>query len=176
MPHVDYVDPEDADERTRDILEADADYYGRPSLFARAMASDPGAFAARREYHRRLVDGGPLATRTCELVYLAVSVTNDCEYCVASHRAALVEQVGVDETTVDALARGDTAQFDERECAAISFAEQVAADPSAVTATHLDALQDAGFDDAAIVGLLGVAATAVSANTIADALDVQPAD
>jgi uncharacterized peroxidase-related enzyme len=173
---LDYVSAEDADAETAALLATDADQYGEPSLFARAVANNPAFLAARQQYHEAVLDAADADRRFAELVYLAVSVTNDCEYCVASHRAALVEQVGVDETTVDALARGDTAQFDERECAAISFAEQVAADPSAVTATHLDALQDAGFDDAAIVGLLGVAATAVSANTIADALDVQPAD
>lgn len=173
---LDYVSAEDADAETAALLAADADQYGEPSLFARAVANNPAFLAARQQYHEAVLEAAGTDRRFAELVYLAVSVTNDCEYCVASHREALVEQVGVDEETVDALARGETERFDERERAAISFAKQVATDPTAVRATHLDALRDASFDDAAVVGLLGVTATAVSANTIADALDVQPED
>jgi len=176
MPHVDYVDPETADERARELLDADADYYGRPSLFARAMANNPDVFAARRAYHRDLVDADELATRTAELVYLAVSVENGCDYCVASHREQLVERTDVPDDDVAALARGDHEPFDARERAAVAFAEQVASDPAGVDDAHLQALRDSGFDDAAVVRLLTVAAAAVAANTIADALDVQPAD
>jgi uncharacterized peroxidase-related enzyme len=176
MPFVDYVDPEDTEERTRELLAADADYYGRPSLFARAMANDPGAFAARRAYHRQLVDGGPLATRTCELVYLAVSVTNDCEYCVASHREQLVERTDVPDEDAAALARGDHDQFEGRERAAVAFAAQVAREPQSVDGAHHGALREAGFDDDAVVRLVAVAAAAVAANAIADALGVDPTD
>lgn len=176
MPFVDYVDPDEADERTRELLAADADYYGRPSLFARAMANDPAAFDARRTYHRALVDDGPLSTRTCELVYLAVSVTNDCDYCVASHREQLVERTAIPDSDVAALARGDHDHFEGSERAAVEFAAQVARDPQAVDAAHHEALREAGFDDAAVVRLVAVAAAAVAANAIADALGVDPTD
>lgn len=176
MALLDYVDPEAATGRAAELLAADADRYGRPSLFARAMANDPGALAARSEYTARLVEGADLDARLGELVYLAVSVTNDCEYCVASHREVLVEQVGLPAETVDALAAGDLEGFDERERAAVEFAVQVARDPEAVDERDIGALSAAGFDDAAVVRLLAVAAAAVSANTIADALDMQPSD
>lgn len=176
MPLIDYVDPERADEETRELLEADAEYYGRPSLFARAVANNPDVFAARREYHRRLVSGGDLGERLAELVYLAVSVTNDCEYCVASHREVLVERVGLPPEDADALARGDLSRFSERERAAVAFARQVARDPTGIDEAHRAALREVGFDDAAVVGLLAVATAAISANAIADALDIHPAD
>ncbi|MDH5020323.1 carboxymuconolactone decarboxylase family protein [Halobacterium rubrum] len=174
--HLEYVTAADADEETAELLAADADQYGEPSLFARAVATNSDVLAARQRYHDAVVDAAGVDRRLAELVYLAVSVANDCEYCVASHREALVEQVGVPDADVDAVARGDTDAFDDRERAAIGFAEQVAADPSAVSAGDVDALRDAGFDDPAIVGLLAVAATAVSANTVADALNIRPGD
>lgn len=176
MALLDYVDPEAVDERTRELLAADADYYGRPSLFARAMATDPDVFAARSDYHRRLVAEGDLEIRVCELVYLAVSVANDCEYCIASHREQLVERVGLDPEEVGALARGDTSGLTGRERAAVAFAEQVARDPKGVDEAHLDALREAGFDDPAIVRLLTVATAAVAANAFADALHIHPSD
>lgn len=172
---LDYVSPE-ADDEVASLLAADAETYGEPSLFARAVANNPGVLAARQQYHDAVLDAAGVERRLAELVYLAVSVTNDCEYCVASHRDALVEQVGLEDSVVDALARGDTEDFDDRERAALAFAERVAADPSAVDEADVRSLRDAGFDDPDIVGLLAVAATAVSANTIADALDIQPGD
>lgn len=176
MPLLDYVDPETADGRTRELLEADADYYGQPSLFARAMANNPDVFAVRREYHRRLVGEGEVSERLAELVYLAVSVTNDCSYCVASHREQLVERVGLPGAEVEAVARGDHAGLDDRERAAVELAGQVARDPEAVEEAHLAALREVGFDDAAVVRLLTVAAAALAANAIADALSVHPSD
>jgi len=176
MALIEYVDPEAADERTRELLAADADYYGRPSLFARAVANAPDVFAARSEYHRRLVSEGDLDTRLCELVYLTVSVTNDCDYCVASHREQLVERVDVPDGTVEAIARGDHSGLDECERVAVGFAEQVARDPAGVDEAHLDARAEAGFDDAEVVRLVAVAAAAVAANTVADALGIDPTD
>lgn len=176
MALIDYVDPASADGRVRELLEADADYYGRPSLFARAMATNPDVLAARSEYHRRLVTDGDLETRLCELVYLAVSVANDCSYCVASHREQLVERVGVPREQADALARGELSGLTGRERTAVAFAEQVATDPEGVDEAHLEALRDAGFDDPAVVRLLTVATAAIAANAFADALGIRPTD
>lgn len=176
MALVDYVDPETADERTRRLLDADAEYYDRPSLFARAVAVNPDVFEARSEYHRRLVTEGGLDTRLCELAYFAVSQANDCPYCVASHAEKLVAHEGVPPEGVEAIVRGDLSGFDERERAVIGFARQVATDPKRVDGAHLEALREVGFDDPAIVRLLAVSTAAVAANAIADALDVHPED
>lgn len=176
MALIDYVDMDTASGRTKELLDADADRYGGPSLFARAMANDPDVLAARNEYSTRLLEDGELGSRLGELVYLAVSVTNDCEYCVASHREVLVERVGIPTEAVDALANGDLDDFTERERAAIEFARNVARDPDDVDEREFRALSETGFDDADIIRLLTVAATAISANTIADALDIHPSD
>lgn len=176
MTLVDYVDHDSADDRTRALLAANAADYDRPSLFARAVPNDPEVFAARSEYYRRLVDEGAIDTRLCELAYFAVSATNDCPYCVASHAENLVVHEGVPPTDVDGIVAGDLSSFDERERAAIEFARQVAADPRRVDEPHLAALRDVGFDDPTIVRLLVIAAAAVAANTIADALNVHPQD
>jgi uncharacterized peroxidase-related enzyme len=176
MPLIDYVDPETDDDRLAALLDRDAEYYDDPSLFALAMANNPDVFDARSDYHRRLVEGSEFDTRLAELVYLTVSVTNDCEYCVASHREQLVERVGVPESDVTALAQGEYDGFSDRERAVVELAEQTAMDPNGVDTTHRDALYDAGFDDGEIVRLLTVAAAAIAANTLADALNIHPTD
>jgi AhpD family alkylhydroperoxidase len=57
--------------------------------FWRALANHPPTLA--RTWHAlKDVMGGPgeLDPLVRELIYLAVSITNSCEYCIASHRAA----------------------------------------------------------------------------------------
>lgn len=173
---LDYVDPASVDDRTRELLADDADRFGAPSLFALALGNAPDVMAARADYHTRLVEEGPLERRLCELVYLAVAVEADCEYCIASHRRALVEQVGVPQGEVEALAAGEAAPFDDRELAAIEVGRQLADAPDGVGGEHVMALREAGFDDAEIVRLVVVAAAGLAASAIADALGIDPAD
>lgn len=176
MAHLDYIDPQSADARTRALLETDTEYYDEPSLFARMLANNPDVLASRSEYHRGLVADGEIGERVGELVYLAVSVANDCSYCIASHREHLVEQVGLPREDVAAVVASDLAGFSDRERTIIEFSNLVALDPKAIDATHIQALHETGFEDGEIVRLVTVAAAAVAANTIADALGIDPAD
>jgi AhpD family alkylhydroperoxidase len=56
--------------------------------FWKALARDPATL--RRTWHsiKEIMAPGPLDTLTKEMVYLAVSTTNQCNYCIASHTAA----------------------------------------------------------------------------------------
>lgn len=173
---LDYVDPETAEGEAAALLERDAEYYGIPSLFARALTNNPAAFEARADYHNRIVLDGEIEDRIGELIYLAVSVANECEYCTASHREVLLEFVGLPDGDVEALTSGDLSEFDGRERAVLEFATQVARDPKRLTDDHVDALRAVGYDDANIVRLLLVTTAAISANTVADALNILPAD
>lgn len=176
MVLIDYVNPTDVDGKARELLDRDTEIYGHPSLFAMALATDPDGLEARQEYQTSLVHDGEIDSRICELVYLAVSVSNDCEYCVASHRAVLVEQMDVPDSAVDALARDELSPFEAEERAAIEFAKQVARNPKEVDESHLETLYAAGFDDKAVIRLLLIATAAISANAIADSLHIDPSD
>ncbi|MDZ7702199.1 MAG: peroxidase-related enzyme [Halobacteriales archaeon] len=176
MAHLDYVDPDDVPPATRALLEADAETYGRPSLFARALAHNPAVLAARAEYTRSIAADGGLEPELLELATVAVSAANDCAYCVASHVERLIEGLAVPAEHARAVARGDYAALDERELAAVEFAQQLARDPEGVGTEGIEALREAGFDDAGIVALVTACATAVSANAIADALGIDPGD
>lgn len=56
--------------------------------FWRALAHDPDALARTWEDVKRVMAPGSLDLLTKELVYIAVSATNGCAYCVHSHTAA----------------------------------------------------------------------------------------
>ena len=56
--------------------------------FWRALANDPATLRRTWESLKEVMAPGALNPLTKELVYLAVSVTNSCAYCTASHGAA----------------------------------------------------------------------------------------
>jgi AhpD family alkylhydroperoxidase len=56
--------------------------------FWKALAHDPVALRRTWESIKQIMAPGALDTVTKEMVYLAVSVTNQCPYCIASHTAA----------------------------------------------------------------------------------------
>jgi len=56
--------------------------------FWRTLAHDPALLAATWERLKVVMAPGALDPLTKELVYLAVSTANGCEYCIHSHTAA----------------------------------------------------------------------------------------
>lgn len=56
--------------------------------FWKYLARDPKTLKRTWESLREVMAPGALDPLTKELVYLAVSVTNNCTYCIASHTAA----------------------------------------------------------------------------------------
>jgi len=60
--------------------------------FWKALANDPPTLRRTWESIKQVMAPGALDPLTKELVYLAVSVTNGCAYCTASHAAAAKKQ------------------------------------------------------------------------------------
>ncbi|MEY3665928.1 MAG: hypothetical protein RLZZ153_2110 [Pseudomonadota bacterium] len=54
----------------------------------RVLANDPALLRRTWEQTRAAMSAGALDALTKELIYLAVSITNDCEYCINTHTAA----------------------------------------------------------------------------------------
>ncbi len=56
--------------------------------FWKALAHDPSALKRTWESVKQIMQPGALDPLTKEMMYLAVSATNQCGYCIASHTAA----------------------------------------------------------------------------------------
>src|ERR671924_219144 len=56
--------------------------------FWKALARDPATLKRTWESVKQVMGPGALDPLTKEMIYLAVSVTNGCGYCIASHTAA----------------------------------------------------------------------------------------
>jgi len=56
--------------------------------FWKALANDPATLERTWRDVKQIMSAGALDPLTKELIYLAVSVTNNCEYCIHSHTAS----------------------------------------------------------------------------------------
>jgi AhpD family alkylhydroperoxidase len=56
--------------------------------FWKYLANDPVTLRRTWESIKEVMAPGALDVRTKEMIYLAISVSNGCEYCTASHGAA----------------------------------------------------------------------------------------
>jgi AhpD family alkylhydroperoxidase len=56
--------------------------------FWKAIAHDPATLKRTWESLKHIMGPGALDPLTKELLYIAVSVTNNCQYCIASHTAS----------------------------------------------------------------------------------------
>ena len=54
----------------------------------RVLANDPALLARTWAQTRATMSPGALDGLTKELIYLAASITNDCEYCIRTHTAS----------------------------------------------------------------------------------------
>lgn len=67
------------------MLTRQTDYVNN---FWKALAHDPVTLRRTWESVKQVMASGALDALTKELIYLAVSVSNQCNYCIASHTAA----------------------------------------------------------------------------------------
>jgi AhpD family alkylhydroperoxidase len=56
--------------------------------FWKALANDPATLKRTWESVKQIMAPGALDALTKEMIYVAVSVSNQCPYCIASHGAA----------------------------------------------------------------------------------------
>jgi AhpD family alkylhydroperoxidase len=103
MPLIDY---EDASPEVRavydDIMEIrQVDWVNN---FWKALAADPVTLRRTWESVKEVMAPGALDPLVKELVYVAISVTNGCEYCIASHTAGARAKGATEEQLAELLA------------------------------------------------------------------------
>src|SRR6202790_3962670 len=94
--------------------------------FWKALANDPATLKRTWESIKQIMAPGALDPVTKEMLYIAVSVTNQCSYCIASHTASarnkgmtdamlreLMAVIGMANET-NALAAGYQVEIDEQ--------------------------------------------------------------
>lgn len=173
MALIDLLDPESSPE-LRELYESSR--YGNESPYRRVRLHNPAVLQAQNEYQDALFEAGPVDEALYEYIMVTVAQTNDCDYCLGSHRLKLMSIAGVSEDVIDELSDRNYETLDDRERAVVEFAEQVTDDPHRVTESHIESLRSVGFDESDIIQLLAVIGTCNTANMIVSSLGITPED
>ena len=147
-----------------------------PNVFS-TLAHRPDEFRAFFAYHDALMlkEGG-LSKAEREMIVVATSSANDCQYCVVAHGAILriyaknplvADQVAVNYRKAD---------VSPRQRAMLAFAIKVATDSAAIDEPDFAVLREHGFDDEDIWDIGAIAAFFALSNRMANMIAMRPND
>jgi uncharacterized peroxidase-related enzyme len=178
-PYSRYPEPEMAavpDDIRERILKVQEKSGFVPNVFL-LLARRPDEFRAFFAYHDALMDKpGGLSKAEREMIVVATSAANQCQYCVVAHGAILriraknplvADQVAVNYRKAD---------ITTRQRAMLDFAMQVALASHTVDETAIEQLTREGFDDEDVWDIITIAAFFGMSNRIANATSTRPND
>ena len=147
-----------------------------PNVFL-TLAHRPDEFRAFFAYHDALMEKpGNLSKAEREMIVVATSNANQCQYCVVAHGAILriraknplmADQVAVNYRKAD---------ITPRQKAMLDFAMKVSARAQEVDDQDFDALQQHGFDQEDIWDIAAIAAFFGLSNRLANVTSMRPND
>ncbi len=99
MAHVDLIQYEQASEEVKEVFDDIKNLRKIPDVnnFWKCLAHHPPTLKRTWESLRDIMAPGALDSLTKEMIYVAVSASNGCEYCIHSHTAAARKQGMTDE-------------------------------------------------------------------------------
>src|SRR5512134_4081482 len=147
-----------------------------PNVFL-ALAHRPDEFRAFFAYHDALMEKeSGLSKAEREMIVVATSAANQCQYCVVAHGAILriraknplmADQVAINYRKAD---------ITERQKAMLEFAMKVALESHAVDDADMAALKAAGFTDEDVWDIAAIAAFFALSNRMANFTAMRPND
>ncbi len=147
-----------------------------PNVFL-ALAHRPDEFRAFFAYHDALMEReSGLSQAEREMIVVATSNGNGCQYCVVAHGAILrvraknaliADQVAVNYKKAD---------ISDRQKATLDFAMKVSNDAGAVGEADFETLRGHGFTDEDIWDIAGITAFFGLSNRMANVLSLRPND
>jgi uncharacterized peroxidase-related enzyme len=147
-----------------------------PNVFL-VLARRPDEFRAFFAYHDALMekDGG-LSKAEREMIVVATSALNHCQYCVVAHGAILRVRARKPLLADQVATNYRKADLNARERALLDFACKVATESYAVDDTDLDAMRANGFDDEDIWDATAITAFFALSNRLANVTAMRPND
>lgn len=145
-----------------------------PNVFL-VLARRPEEFRAFVGYHDALMEkSGGLSKAEREMIVVATSALNECQYCVVSHGAILRIRAR-DALISDQLATNyRKADITPRQRAMLDFAVKTSRSAQEIDDADVAALQAHGFDDEDIWDIAAIAAFFAMSNRIANAFSMRP--
>jgi uncharacterized peroxidase-related enzyme len=179
-PPISRFPPPELAELPQDIRERIAEVQEKsgfvPNVFL-ALARRPEEFRAFFAYHDALMEKpGGLSKAEREMIVVATSGLNQCQYCVVAHGAILriraknpfvADQVAINHRKAD---------LEPRQKAMLDFAVKVAERSHAIDDKDYAELKSHGFSDDDAWDIAAIAAMFAMSNRLANAFSIRPND
>jgi len=147
-----------------------------PNVFL-TLAHRPAEFRAFFAYHDALMEKESGLTKAeREMIVVATSGANRCQYCVVAHGAILRIRARNPRVADQVAVNYNKAEITPRQKAMLDFAMKVATESHTVTEADLAALREAGFSDEDIWDIGAVAAFFALSNRMANMIAMRPND
>jgi uncharacterized peroxidase-related enzyme len=145
-----------------------------PNVFL-MLAHRPAEFRAFMAYHDTLMDKAEgLSKAEREMIVVAVSARNQCQYCVVAHGAILRIRAKNPLIADQLAANWRKADITDRQRAMLDFALKVTDRANEVDDSDHAALREAGFDAEAIWDIAAIAAFFGMSNRLANVASLRP--
>ena len=145
-----------------------------PNVFL-ALAHRPDEFRAFFAYHDALMEKeGGLSKAEREMIVVATSNANQCQYCVVAHGAILRIRAKNPLIADQVAANWRKADITDKQKAMLEFAIKVTLRANEVNDADHEALRAAGFDDEAIWDIAAIAAFFGMSNRLANVTNLRP--
>jgi uncharacterized peroxidase-related enzyme len=172
VPKLDEL-PEDVLERILAVQEKSGFV---PNVFL-ALARRPDEFRAFFAYHDALMEKkGGLSRAEREMIVVATSGANQCQYCVVAHGAILRIRAKNPRVADQVALNYRKAEITPRQKAMLAFALKVALESHAVEDADLERLGKAGFSEDDAWDIASIAAFFALSNRMANVADIRPND
>lgn len=175
MPRLNVVSPNQTTGPVKQIYDDVTATMGKVVNIFQGMANSPAALKAYLSMSAALAEG-ELSPEDREVVYLAVSESNGCHYCVSAH-SMLAKRIGLSDD--ETLAARRFYSPDEKRGALLEFVRKVIAAKGFVKDEDIEAIRQAGYSDGQIaesIGYIGLATFSNLFNHVHDTpLDFPPA-
>ncbi len=139
---------------------------------AKALAASPNVLAIGVDVYRSFYRNLSLPLSLVAMISYCIPTAKNCAYCAASGELHC-RTLGIDEETLEMLARDLGNVNPERVRAIIQFALMCALEPQALVAEDYDRVRDQGVTDEEILEIITIAAIANFSDTLADALKIE---
>jgi uncharacterized peroxidase-related enzyme len=167
MARIALIEPEQAPAEVKEIYHQKL--KGKPQNAQKALAHRPDMLKNFLGFYGSV--GRSLERKLYELIYIRVSMINQCRYCLQHHLASS-KRVGTEGEDWKALQAGDYSRFTEKEQGALAYAEKLTRDPHAVNDRDFATLKK-HFNDAEIVDLHLLTGLANLTNRFTDPLGLE---
>lgn len=154
MPRINPVDPNNANAKSKTLLEGVTKAMGMTPNILATMAHSPAVLESYLGFSKTLA-GASLSPQLREQIALAVASANGCEYCASAHTAA-GKGAGLNDEELGLSLLGESS--DPKAQAALRFSLAIVDKKGWVNNEDITAFKAAGFGDTELTEVVAVVA------------------